>query len=269
MDPLLRAIFLLYVGVSILLVPTVLGVAARVARIRPFRNRMLAQWKRALGLALLYLVSAVIASGFNSGQLAAQFIFAPALFCQSLLGLAFAVGVPGFDPLPVTNAVLPRKSDWLLQVALMVVLAAALVVPALVIGGIGMSMGRSAFHETAGTEQAMSYFPPGIAQAFFIFLSGAGLAEETTYRLLVMSFVWWLTRRGWVAGLVSALLFAAYHLSPLDSMYLIFWQFPVSQFLATFLIGLLMAFVYARRGYETAVLLHTFTDWLPFIVMAR
>jgi membrane protease YdiL (CAAX protease family) len=52
-------------------------------------------------------------------------------------------------------------------------------------------------------------------------------------------------------------------------MYAIFWQFPVSQFLATTLIGIIWGIVYVRRGYEASVLAHTLSDWVPLMLFAR
>ena len=53
-----------------------------------------------------------------------------------------------------------------------------------------------------------------------------------------------------------------------DGLYRIFWQFPVSQFLASAFIGVLWGYVYVRRGYETVVLAHTLSDWIPFLLFA-
>jgi hypothetical protein len=51
-------------------------------------------------------------------------------------------------------------------------------------------------------------------------------------------------------------------------MYRIFWQFPVSQFLASTLIGAVWGYAFVRRGYETAVLGHTLSDWIPFMLFS-
>ena len=52
-------------------------------------------------------------------------------------------------------------------------------------------------------------------------------------------------------------------------MYLTFWKYPLSQFLASSLIGLVWGYAYARRGYETAVLSHTLSDWVPILLFLR
>jgi hypothetical protein len=58
----------------------------------------------------------------------------------------------------------------------------------------------------------------------------------------------------------------AYHLSPLDSFYLTFWQHPVMEFLSKAFVGVLWGFIYTWRGYETVTLSHTLSDWLPFML---
>ncbi len=107
---------------------------------------------------------------------------------------------------------------------------------------------------------------PALWQLFFYFLAGAGIAEETVYRLVIVSLVWGLSGRRWLAIGVSGLLFGAYHLTPLSGMYLTFWQYPLTQFFSSALIGMVWAYLYIRRGYETAVLAHTLSDWLPIAV---
>jgi membrane protease YdiL (CAAX protease family) len=49
-------------------------------------------------------------------------------------------------------------------------------------------------------------------------------------------------------------------------MYQVFLQYPISQFLASTLIGMIWGVLYVRRGYETAVLSHTLSDWLPLVI---
>jgi len=40
-------------------------------------------------------------------------IFGPImLFCQCLIGLTIAKGIGGFEPLPVTTAVIEHKQNW-------------------------------------------------------------------------------------------------------------------------------------------------------------
>ena len=97
-------------------------------------------------------------------------------------------------------------------------------------------------------------------------LGGAGIAEETPFRLVLLTLIWLLTGRRNLAILVSALLFGGYHLTPLNGMYQTFLQFPLSQFLASTLIGVVWGLLYVKRGYGTAVLAHTLSNWLPFLI---
>ncbi len=129
-----------------------------------------------------------------------------------------------------------------------------------------MNIGQQVFHETNATREAQNSLTYNWWQAFFALLSGAGIAEETVYRLVVISLVWRVTRRPWLGVIVSALLFGAYHLTPLSGMYLIFWKMPVAQFLGSAFIGLVWGWLYIKRGFETAVLAHTFQDWVPLAV---
>ena len=111
-----------------------------------------------------------------------------------------------------------------------------------------------------------SFFPPNAWQSFLLLLAGAGIAEETTYRLVCMSLLWRLTRGPWVAILLSALMFGAYHLSPLDALYIQYWERPLTVFTMSTLMGAVMGYVYFKRGYESAVLGHTLGDWIPLLL---
>lgn len=98
-------------------------------------------------------------------------------------------------------------------------------------------------------------------------LAGAGIAEETFYRLFVMSGIWRISKRPTVAILVSAILFGDYHLTPLGSLYLTFWEYPVYQFSVTFLHGLIVGWVYQKKGLEAAILGHTLGDFIGAVIM--
>lgn len=128
---------------------------------------------------------------------------------------------------------------------------------------------RQIFRETYSVKQAVGEFPFNTVQAFFYFMWGAGIPEETTYRLVALSLIWRWTRRRQLAIWLSAILFALYHLTPLSGMYRAFWQFPISQLVSSTLIGLVWGYAYVKRGYETAVLAHTFNDWTPVVLFSR
>lgn len=131
-----------------------------------------------------------------------------------------------------------------------------------------MSIG-AALGETNRTAQVAGTFPTDPVQSFFLLLGGAGVAEETLFRLVGVSLVWRLTGHAWLGIVAGAVIFGAYHLSPLDGLYQMFWRFPISQFLASTLVGLVWGVVYMKRGFETAVLGHTLGDWLLVLLVNR
>lgn len=253
--------FLSFVLLWVLVVVGVLALAPRWERGARARDRLVAQWKPSLGIALLFLVS------YSLGSKGANPLGAIVVFCQSLVGLSLARGIVGYDPLPVTHAAVPRKRRWRdCAVALGI---AVLLVPAIqVAGGLGMGIGQL-LGETAGTRAAMESFGQDRLGVFFLLLAGAGIAEETTYRLVLLSLLWRLTRRTWIAVPGSAVAFGIYHLTPLNGLYQISWDFPVSQVLASSLAGVVLGYVYVRRGFETVVLGHTLSNWIPLVVFTR
>jgi membrane protease YdiL (CAAX protease family) len=251
------------IGSIVFWVALVLGVLL-LARWRPgarrFRQALLAQWQPAVAIAVIFLV------GMALGGRSPINPYALAVFCQALVGLALASGIEGFEPLPVAQAVSSRRRPWR-RVALTLAIAALAVVPAQVAGSAGLSVGRRIFGEPDRVREAMDSLPPGPLHLFFLLLAGAGIAEETTYRLVALSLAWRLTGRPGVAIVLSAVLFGAYHLTPLSGMYQTFWRFPASQFLGSSLVGLIWGWLYVKRGYETVVLGHTLSDWDPFALM--
>jgi membrane protease YdiL (CAAX protease family) len=229
--------------------------------VRGFRNHMIVKWKPALVIAGLFVLS----MGFGGRGFLNP--YAIAVSCQALIGLAIASSIEGCQPLPVTNAFVQRR-QILRQVVLMAVISVLVVVPALIIGTIGLNIGHQLFGETDYTRQAANTLSPNKWLTFFLLLSGSGIGEETPFRLVLLSFIWKVSKRKWLAIVLSALVFGAYHLTPLSSMYRIFWQFPVSQFIASTLIGMVWGYLFIKRGYETTVLGHTLTNWLPLMVFA-
>jgi len=226
---------------------------------RAFREKMRSQWKPAL------VIAASFAAGMVIGGRGLLNPYPAAIFCQALIGLALARSIPGFEPLPVAHSIQHHEHPWRSAV-LMLVIAVLVVIPALLIGNIGLSIGQQIFHEQNRTQEAMGTMPENKWTTFFLLWSGAGIAEETPFRLVSLSFFWRLTHRRKLAIWISALIFGLYHLTPLTGMYRTFWQFPVSQFAASTLIGLVWGTIFLKRGYETAVLGHTFSNWIPFML---
>ena len=252
---------LVFIVFWVVVVVAVLIARRRWERMRPFSQAMMAQWKPSLAIATLYLVGTVL------GGRSVLNPYAVAVFCQAMIGLALARGITGYEPLPASQSI-RRRQRPIRETALMLVVAVVAIVPALLVGGIGMSVGSQLLGEVPCSSEAVGMFPADKWSVFFLLLSGAGIAEETAYRLVCLSFVWRVTRRPWLAVVASAVLFGAYHLSPLSGMYQTFWQYPVSQFLGSTLVGVVWGILYVKRGYETAVLSHTFQDWLPFALFA-
>jgi membrane protease YdiL (CAAX protease family) len=228
-------------------------------RARAFADRMLAQWKPALAVALIALIAwAVTGRGLLNPLIIA-------IFCQCMIGFAVARDIPGFEPLTVTQAV-TRRDHPVRSVVLLLMISLLLAVVGMAVAVVGIDIIRQVVGETYSAEDALGEFPFTTVQAFFYFLVGAGIIEEATYRLVALSLIWRWTRRRWLAIVLSAVLFAIYHLTPLSGMYRASWEFPISQLVSSTLIGLVWGYAYVKRGYETAVLAHTLSDWLPVLL---
>ncbi len=228
--------------------------------VHDFRDKMLRQWKPSLVIGLLCLFGIMIG---GKGFLPIPSI---GIFCQAMIGLTLAYGIVGYEPLPVTQTVI-RKEKPIEHMGLMLGAVLAIVITALIISGLLWGVLLQIFGETMNNPQGVvSVFPHNAWRTFFFLLAGAGIAEETTYRLVFLSLFWRLTRRPWVAIILSTLLHAAYHLSPLDAVYRQFWDHPITIFASSTLMGIVMGYVYLKRGYETVVLGHTLGDWVPFLL---
>lgn len=248
-------------GLSLVAVLFILLAGKYVPAIGRIKERMLAHWKPAVLIVVVFIVSMRL--GGNSWLNP----YAIAVFCQAWIGLAIASSIFGFDALPVAHAITERKKIAV-EFTLLFGIALAAAIYGIIIGSVGMSIGKNIFGEISYTQQAQSALPTTNKWlVFFSLLGGAGIAEETTYRLVILSLVWKLTNHKWLAIVVSALAFGAYHLSPLNQMYLIFWKFPISQFTASVLIALMNGYVFTKRGFGTTVLAHTLSDWLPFMLL--
>jgi membrane protease YdiL (CAAX protease family) len=231
-------------------------------RLRKFREHMILQWKPAVGIALVYGISVLLRS--TNTNWFSVFSGSAMTFCQAILGLSLARRIIGFEPLPAVSSVM-RHERIGRRVLLTVGFALLAVAVGFVASGFGTVLARI-LGETKVSTSSNDSSMPALWQLFFYFLSGAGISEETVYRLVIVSLFWKLTNRSWIAILVSGLLFGAYHLTPLSGMYVTFWQYPLTQFLSSAFIGMVWAYFYVKRGYETAVLAHTLSDWLPAAV---
>lgn len=242
--------------------------AKRSRRLGAFRKRMTGNFRPALVLSLLLYFGYFVGT-LDPEYLLKELPMAVMTFFIFLLGLTIAGSIGGFEPLPVA-ASYKRWRGRLSKTTLMLVFAAAAAAVSIFAGGIGMSFFLAVFHETNGTAQAISAIPAGNRfLAFFVLLSGSGLAEEGMFRLLALSFFWKLLKRPWAAIVLSSLIFGLYHLTPLDYMYKIYWQFPLAQVSSVFISGLIYGFVYCKRGFETSVLGHTLEDYIATLLSAH
>jgi membrane protease YdiL (CAAX protease family) len=181
--------------------------------IRRFKDRMIAQWKSALAIAGLFVIS----MGLGSRGILNP--YALAIFLQAMVGLAITSSITGYEPLPVGKAVIHRQK-MVRQLVLMVGISILVVFPALVIGTIGLDIGRQIFGESDFSQQATSSLTTfGSNQwiLFFLLLGGAGIAEETTYRLVCLSFFWKLSGRKWLAVFISALMVELQEISAINN----------------------------------------------------
>lgn len=138
------------------------------------------------------------------------------------------------------------------------------------ISNLSFSLCLSIFHESNKTAHAMQMLPGANKWlSFFVLLAGAGIAEEGMFRLFLLTFFWKITKRPWLSLIISSLCFGLYHLTPMNQMYQVYWQFPVAQVVSVFLSGLIFGFFYIKRGFETSVLGHTFCDWISVLFFMK
>jgi hypothetical protein len=115
--------------------------------VRGFAEQMTARWKPALVIAGLFVLGTAL------GGRGILNPYAIAIFCQAMIGLTIASSIEGYEPLPVANAFVQRRQIFR-QVVLTAVISVAVVVPALLIGTIGLDIGRQLLGETDYTREA-------------------------------------------------------------------------------------------------------------------
>lgn len=168
----------------------------------------------------------------------------------------------------MAQAAIKRDRFWAV-VRTSVIVATLLVALPVVASIVGSVIGRGVFGEPAFSGHSSNLSLPSEPwRIFLMMLAGAGIAEETPYRLVVLSLVWRLTSRRGVAIVVSALVFGLYHLTPLNSWYDVYWQAPITQLVTATTGGLVLGYVFSKRGYETAVLGHTLGNTVVFSLFA-
>lgn len=233
---------------------------------RRFREALLQSRKPALALALIFYFGAFL--GTFEPKYLLNVPETVLIFCVASFGLALAKPIEGFEPLRVTAAV-ARRQKPAREILLALAFALLLVLFNIVISNSGIfGLCLRVFHETNGEAAAMQAIPgANRALAFFTLLAGAGVAEEVVYRLFFLTLFLRLLKKPWAAVALSAVCFGLYHLTPMDSLYRTYWEFPVAQAVSAALSGLAFGFVYEKRGLESSVLGHTLTDWLGVLLM--
>ena len=187
------------------------------------------------------------------------------VFCLSSMGIAFAREISGFEPLPISESLVKRKGSTR-KILMMLLFSAILAALMAVVGSFVFNFCLVLFHEQSKEAQAISSLPTkNIFLLFSLFLAGAGIAEEVMFRLFIQSFIWKLCKKSWVSIVLSSFCFALYHLSPMDTMYKTFWEYPLSKFTSVFLVGLVLGYFYKKRGFETVVLGHTLCDYIAAV----
>lgn len=236
-------------------------------RVQLFKREMIGVWKCSLVVAVVSFICRTIYTYQIRGSenfFYLKDILPPIfLFCQCLIGFAIAKGIKGYEPLPVTKAFIEHKHQWRKLIS-MLIIGLLITIVILVLDQFVPTFG-----EVNNTSNAIEMLPKNKWLLFFTLLYGAGIAEETMCRLIFLSLFWKLTNKKWFAIILSALLFGLYHLTPLNSMYKVYWGFPISQFVTATIGGIVYGYIYTKRGYETAVIGHTFSDWLPILIFIR
>lgn len=228
---------------------------------------MVEQWKAAAIITIVYLFAFSISlyphqTDISDIQVVIMIILDAAyIFCLVMLGLGISSHISGFDPLPLRRGA--KAIPGLLLGALILVAVSGFIFSVLGQGLIALGI-TGPSQSTGGLEIFQGF---SLLQIFLLLLGGAGIAEEAFYRLFVVGGLWCLLHRPALAIVTSAALFGLYHLTPLDSLYLTFWQYPLYQFIVTFLFGLGAGFIYQWKGLEAVILGHTLGDFIGAVIM--
>ena len=133
---------------------------------RVFSGAMIRQWRPALVIAVLCMVCRALAGEGVT-------LDGPVVFCQALIGLALARSIVGYEPLPVTQAVVRREGAWR-RVGMMLAVALALVPLPIVVSVLG-GLGGHLLGETPLTGSSVANsFPPESWKVFLMMLAGGG-----------------------------------------------------------------------------------------------
>lgn len=250
----------IYISISLILILAIFLAGFFNANAKEFSKKVVSQWKSSLIITGIYFISATIGSGLS----AVSFIWSIGVFCQTMVGMSIAYNIDNYQPLPIA---VKMSFNWkfIRSCFLMIGIAVAASIAIMITSGISMGIGRI-LGEASSTEEVAGLMPKNGARAFFSLFAGAGIIEGVTFRLIVVTLVWKLTQNRVSAVLIAAVIFAVYHFIPLNMMYRVYWQMPVTQFINVLLGASIIGFIYIRRGFETSILSHTFADWIPLLV---
>jgi len=237
----------------------------RQPRLEGFWASIVKQWRAATILTLIYLIALGIS--FTKFEIKVSYILVSIvengayMFCLAMLGLGFTTQISGFEPLHLRRGV---KAVSSILIGAFILIALSGLINILIGQGL-IALGITGPPEAPSGLEFFQEF--SLVEIFFMLLEGAGIAEEVLFRLFIMTGLWCLLKRPSLAMVISAMFFGLYHLSPLNSLYLTFWRFPVYQFIITFLFGLAAAWIYQKRGLEAAILGHTLGNFIGVVIM--
>ncbi|MBU7010111.1 MAG: CPBP family intramembrane metalloprotease [Theionarchaea archaeon] len=182
------------------------------------------------------------------------------IFIFSLFGLAFSKELD-FEPLSLARNIknVKKVGIWIGTTFIMFVIITFV---ASITSMVMYPISTNILHETFPSESFFeTHFegPPFFA-VFLLLFAGAGIAEEVLFRLFAVNVIWYYTKNAKIAIVVSSIIFGLYHLTPLNSLHEIFWEYPFFQVTTCTIAGILLAYTYKKLGFESVVIIHTFLN---------
>ena len=249
----------LYVSISLILVLGLFVIGLFNAKVRKISKDVFSNYKIAAVITFIYFIAATIGSGLSFISI----VWSVGLFGQSMVGLSIARSISNYQLFPIFQNKTTKRNflrAFIVMIFIGVIASFAILISSIISMGLG-----NLFGEARNTDEAISLLPKNGVKAFFALLAGAGIIEGITYRMIVLSLLLKLLKHRFLAIVVASVIFSLYHFTPLNIMYKIYWQLPVTQFVYVLLGGIVIGYIYTIRGFETSVLSHTFADWLPLI----
>lgn len=226
-----------------------------------YMKKILGNWRIAAVITAIYLICSIIGTGFHIVSL----VWSVGLFCQAIVAVTIARNLDNFTPFPFMSSI--KQKTHIRSVLMMLGISFFASIVIMVTSSLSMGIGQMLGEKGLVYESVNNLSSNGI-QTFFALLAGAGILEGVTYRLLTLSLILKLTKKRWLAIILSAVIFAIYHFTPLNVFYRVFWQVPITQFVSVLFGGTIIGYLYIKRGFATSVLAHTLADWLPLILFA-